>query len=222
MGVPTPLRRVLGLDALGWMMAPSERLAIVGLLAMLRPKTALELGCADGGLTSWLSTYAEAVVTVDIDEKVLRVAASLPNVTPLHMTSAEATCRLEAEGRRFDLTVVDADHSAAGVRRDLESALRFSEVIVLHDTYNPDCRAGIVEVLAGRDVYHDLDLVPGGLQPDGLWGGLGIVIPGLSVSEPRHVTPRESVFPWLAERAQRPQSVERGLWRSARRLVRGG
>lgn len=222
MAVPTPLRRVLGLDAVGWMMAPSERLAIIGLLAMLRPKRALELGCAEGGLTTWLSTYAEEVVTVDIDEKVLRVTQALPNVVPMHMTTDEATRRLEAEGRRFDLTIIDADHSAEGVRRDLESALRFSDVIFLHDTYNPGCRAGILLVLEGRDVYHDLDLVPGGLQPDGLWGGLGIVVPGLPRSEVSHVTPRMSVFPWLAEQSRRPTPAPRGLWRRARRLVRGG
>jgi len=189
-----PLRAVLGLEPLGWMMAPSERLAIVGLLAMLRPRRSLELGCAEGALTAWLSRYSEQVVTVDIDEKVLRVTQAMANVRALHMTTDEATRRIEAEGQRFDLTVVDADHSAEGVRRDLEATLRFSDVVLVHDTYHPPCRDGIVSVLRERDVWFDLDLVPGGLQPDGLWGGLGIVIPGLPRGAARFVTPRRTGF----------------------------
>lgn len=214
------LRGALGLDPVRWMMAPSERLAIVGVLAAMRPRDTLELGCADAGLTAWLSAYSERVVTVDIDEKVLRVTQGLANVTALHTSTKEAARRFEAEGRRFDLTVIDADHSEAGVRRDLESTLRFSEVILLHDTYHPPCRKGILDVLAGRDVYHDLDLVPGGLQPDGLWGGLGVVVPGLPRSAATHTTPRLSAYPWLRRRWLVRQYVQH--LRARTRRVLGG
>jgi SAM-dependent methyltransferase len=216
---PDALRGVLGLEPLGWMMAPSERLAIVGLLAILRPRRSLELGCAEGRLTEWLSAYSERVVTVDLDPRVHEVTRHLANVTALCTSTEAAASRIEAEGTRFDLTVVDADHSADGVRRDLERALRFSDVILLHDAYHPPCRAGIEAVLADRDVYRDLDLVPGGLQPDGLWGGLGIVIPSLPRATVSHVTPRASTFPalrrrWLAGQwAARPGAALRRLAR---------
>jgi hypothetical protein len=195
-----PVRSVLGLEPVGWMMSPSERLAMIGLLATLRPARALELGCAEGGLTAWLSAYCERVVTVDILPQVVEVTRRFPNVEALCMTSEEAVRKLEGEGRTFDLTVIDADHSEAGVRRDLEAALRFSRMILLHDTYYPPCRDGMNAVLAGRDMYRDLDLVPGGLQPDGLWGGLGVVIPGLPRDAAVHVTPRMSTFESLKRR----------------------
>jgi Methyltransferase domain len=215
------LRGALGLDPVRWMMAPSERLAIVGLLTAMEPRRVLELGCADGGLTTWLSRQSAEVVTVDIDEKVMRVTRDLPNVTALHMTSDEAVRQLEAAGRRFDLTIIDADHSEAGVRRDLANALRFSDVILMHDTYYPPCRKGILDALAGRDVYYDLDLVPGGMQPDGLWGGVGVVIPGLRRGATAHVTPRLSTYPWLRRRWLLRQYADRAR-ASARRLFGGG
>lgn len=191
---------MLGIEPLGWMMAPSERLALVGLLAMLRPRRTLELGCAQGVLTGWLSEYSEQVISVDIDAHVLRVAEALPNVVGLHMTTDEATQRFAAEGRRFDLTIIDADHSREGVRRDLEAAIGFSDVIVLHDTYHPPCRDGMTAVLERHDVFADLELVPGGLQTDGLWGGLGVVLPGVPRGAAAFVTPRRSTFPWLRRR----------------------
>ncbi len=188
---------LLGLEPLAWMMSPSERLALLGLLVILKPKRTLEFGCAAGSLTYWLSRYSNEVVTVDYDPKVLTVAKKFPNVTPLCMTTVEAARLIEAEGQRFDLTVIDADHSNRGVQLDLENALRFSNMIILHDTYNPGCQEGMLQALEGRDVYFDLELVPGGLQPDGMWGGLGIVMPRHEKGLKRYVTPRYSPFAYL-------------------------
>jgi hypothetical protein len=206
------LRHLLGLEPSGWMMAPSERLAILGLLLALKPRTALEFGCAEAGLTLWLSRCCEEVVTVDVDPSVVERTRPLANVTALCMTSEEAGRRLIAEGRRFELTVIDADHAEEPVRRDLENALRFSDVVLLHDTYHPPCRRGILAALATADVYADLDLVPGGLQPDGLWGGIGIVVPGLPRSTRSHLTPRASMYEWM--RRLWTATTYRDLWRA--------
>ncbi|MBL6980714.1 MAG: hypothetical protein ISR58_05925 [Anaerolineales bacterium] len=75
--------------------------------------------------------------------------------------------------------------------------MRFCDVIVFHDTYYPPCRKGILSALVGQDVYVDLDLIPGGMQPDGLWGGLGIVITDLPRIIDMHVMLRLSLYPWL-------------------------
>ncbi len=191
------LKSLLGVESSKWMMHPSERLVILGLLSVLRPKCVLEFGCAEGGLTYWLSQYCQEVVTVDLDPKVLAVTKGLANVTPLCMTTLEAAKRIESEGTRYDLTIIDADHSQYGVQRDLENAMRFSKVVVLHDTFYPPCREGILAALADRDIYYNLDLVQGGLQPDGCWGGLGIVVPGIKRKVPTYITPRLSPYPWL-------------------------
>ncbi|MBL6982320.1 MAG: hypothetical protein ISR58_14165, partial [Anaerolineales bacterium] len=122
------LKSLLGLEPSKWMMAPSERLAVLGLLQTIMPKKALEFGCADAGLTAWLSQYSDEVVTVDIDPKVLVLAQPFHNVTPLCMTTQEPADWAWSEGKHFDLAVIDADHSEAGVRRDLKNAMRFCDV----------------------------------------------------------------------------------------------
>ena len=191
------LSSLLGAGPSNWMMHPSERLTILGILSTMRPKRALELGCASGGLTYWLSQYCDEVVTVDIDPAVKSVAASFRNVTPMCMATHQAARELLAQGNQFDLTIIDADHSKQGVRRDLENVIPFSDVIVLHDTFYLPCREGILSVLAGRNIYFNLDLVPGGLQPDGLWGGLGIVAPRMERRKNIYLTPRLTLYSWL-------------------------
>ena len=198
--MPAPdgrMNGILGLEWIPWMMAPSERLALIGLLAVLRPTNSLEFGCAEGGLTSWLSEYSEHVVSVDIDAKVLEVPMRFSNVEALCMTTAEAGTKLRDEGRRFDLAVIDADHSYEGMRCDLENTLDFCDIILMHDTHHPPCRQAVCDVLADRNVFCDLDLIPGGMQADGLWGGLGLVLTGVPADAERHVMARTSTYEWL-------------------------
>jgi hypothetical protein len=91
-------------------------------------------------------------------------------------------------GRNVDFALVDGDHSAAGVRADIENLLASPAtrrtLIVLHDTMNDVVRRGIrdarVETADGV-VYVNLDLVPGFVAATGKfagerWGGLGLVV----------------------------------------------
>lgn len=207
-----PTFEVIHGAASNWMMSPSERLALIGLLQTIKPRCTLELGCADGGLTRWLSKYSDSVITVDMDSKVKDVTRGLTNVTALSMTTLEAFDWLRARDLVFDLTIIDADHSRIGVKSDLENAIQFSRFIVLHDTYYPPCREGILDVVASSKYYYDLELVPGGLQPDGMWGGLGIVLPKFGKQEKEFITPRLSTFPLLLprwKRLQRWESIQR-------------
>jgi hypothetical protein len=191
------LNAVLGLEPSTWMMSPAERLAVIGLIYLLRPKSVLELGSGDGGLTRWLAQLVPEVTTVDLNPRVRTACEGLGNVMAMCMTTTEALDQFAQEGRRFDVVMVDADHSAKGTRQDLEGALCISDIVLMHDTFHPSCRAGIEQALAGRDVYANLDLVEGGLQPDGLWGGLGLVMSALPKSSRIFVTPRYSVLPRL-------------------------
>lgn len=204
---PDPLLSLLGAHPNPWMMWPSERLAILGLLEILKPRRSLELGCAQGGLTKWLSEYSESVVTVDLDARVYQVTQGLENVQPLCMNTREAFARIRAQELTFDLTIIDADHSRTGVARDLEEALEVSRCIVLHDTYYPPCRMGMLDVLNGRDMYFDPELVPGGLQEDGMWGGLGIVLPGVRRQDKAHAALRRSTFPALSSEWERMKRI---------------
>jgi hypothetical protein len=91
-------------------------------------------------------------------------------------------------GRNVDFALVDGDHSAEGVRRDMEDLLDSpavgNTVIVVHDTMNETVRAGLEEVSYDgypKVAYVDLDFVAGYMfrEPSlehELWGGLGLVV----------------------------------------------
>jgi hypothetical protein len=186
------LKAFLGLtqDSYRWEMTPSERLTIVGMLALLRPRTALELGHRYGGCTRWMSAYCGLVHSVDIDPFVIESCKRFPNVTPWHMPSSEALARLAAEKQKFDFALVDADHSCDAAYADLKATMTLARVIIMHDASNPTARAGYLKALEHADVYHDLDLVDGHLQVDGLWGGLGLVVTDLPKTAHSSVTAR--------------------------------
>jgi hypothetical protein len=96
--------------------------------------------------------------------------------------------RLASSGRSVDFALVDGDHSADGVRRDLEDLIASPAVeravIVAHDTANEEVRAGLEApgILDHPQVaYADLDFVAGHLSAEGpyagqLWGGLGLIV----------------------------------------------
>ena len=64
--------------------------------------------------------------------------------------AAGAARALRAEGRTVDFVLVDGDHSREGVRRDLVDLLASPAisrtVILMHDTFNGEVRAGITDV----------------------------------------------------------------------------
>ena len=159
-----------------WMMGSNERFTIVGILELLRPPLAIELGFAEGGCTEYLSKYSKKVYTIDTDQNVLKVSELFDNVIPLNMTTEKAFQIFSQKKMKFDFCVIDADHTTEGAFRDLRGAMKIADIIIMHDTSNPQCRAGYKLAMQGKDVYFDLDLLEGHIQTDGLWGGLGIVM----------------------------------------------
>ena len=184
-----------------WLMSPVERLVIVGLLELLRPARALELGHRFGGCTEWLCRYCGEVHSVDIDPAVVESCQQWSNAIPVHADTQTAIREFSRRGVRFDFALVDADHSFAAARDDLLGAAGLADVVVLHDSFNPECRAGYLAAAQQLDAFVDLDLADGHLQEDGLWGGLGIVVPGLRGAS-RHMTPRVSNYEVLAHEKQ--------------------
>jgi len=177
-----------------WLMGPDERLAILGLLDIIKPDSVLEIGHFHGGCTRWLAQKAKIVYSVDIDAHVIQNCEQWSNVTPLHMRSSAAFEMFGKENRRFDLAIIDGDHSEDGAREDLRASLPLCDFIIMHDTSNPQCRAGYVQALAGTTYYHVLDLVEGVAQEDGLWGGIGIAVPSLNASDAATLAPKISNY----------------------------
>jgi len=190
-------KRALALAPDDCLMTAAEKAALIGVLHQLRPERVLEFGFRFGGSCRWFSEFAREVVSVDLDPACADRARALPNVRLLTMRTTEAAGVLRREGRRFDFMLVDADHSRASVCADVAVGLELADVVLCHDSYNPVVRAGIRQALAGRDVYCDLDFVPGCLQSNGLWGGFALILPALDRTARYNYDPRVSAQPWL-------------------------
>jgi Methyltransferase domain len=174
-----------------WQMTFGERAALEGILAQLRPSTAIEIGTAEGGSLQRIAHHSERVHSFDLVAPQPQ-ASALENVTfhtgDSHLLLPDLLGRLAAEAVNVDFVLVDGDHSADGAERDLRDllasdAIRWS-VIVLHDTLNDLVREGLGRIDYAAEpkvVYADLDFIGGHLGHGDpfhheLWGGLGIVV----------------------------------------------
>jgi hypothetical protein len=171
-----------------WQMAPGERAALEGVLADVKPRLAIEIGTAQGGSLERIAAHSEEVHAFDFEAQV--DPAAYPNVTfhlgDNHVLLPQLLVEFERAGRNVDFVLVDADHSSAGVRRDLEDLLRSGAVretfIVLHDTMNEGVSSGLEAVdldAHPKVVFCDLGFVQLDPHARGLreiWGGLGLVI----------------------------------------------
>jgi len=173
-------------------MSPGERSALEGLLAMLRPKLAIEIGRAGGGSLRRIGSHAEQVISFDLVQDAPD-AEQLENVTLMvgdsHEQLPATLAELAAEGRNVDFVLVDGDHSTDGVKADmidlLESSALRQTVIVAHDGLNEYVRAGLDAVPYAnyeKVRYVDLDFIPGFVASESTpyagqcWGGFGLVV----------------------------------------------
>ncbi|MCD6727421.1 MAG: class I SAM-dependent methyltransferase [Solirubrobacteraceae bacterium] len=191
-----------------WQMNLGERAAIVGLLADLRPSLSIEIGTAEGGSLRQISRFSEQAHSFDLVEPQLDVA-ELGNVAlhtgDSHVLLPELLRVLAEGGENVDFVLVDGDHSAEGVARDMRDLLDSDAVgrtaIVMHDTLNPEVRRGLEAVnydLWPKVVYVDLDWVAGCVYrapiEGEMWAGVGLVVcdaerprsPGTSASQQRY------------------------------------
>jgi hypothetical protein len=180
-------------DEVPWQMDPGERAALEGLLCQVRPELAIEIGTADGGSLRLLARYSGHVHSFDLAAPPAAIR-DLTNVSvhtgDSHSLLAPALARLAAAGRNVDFVLVDGDHSADGVERDVRDLLASGAVnetvIVLHDTLNDEVRAGLARIDVAAEpkiVRFEAEFVAGRLHyRDGLhhqlWGGLGVMVIG--------------------------------------------
>jgi hypothetical protein len=186
------IQKTLGREALfDWLMLPAEQVGLLFLLEHLRPKVAIEIGTRLGGSLQVLSHFSGKVYSLDIDQEVpIRLRGKFPNVEYIIGSSVETLPRLlnqiQANNEELSFALVDGDHSAEGVRKDIDALLRYAPTvpfyIVMHDSFNPQCRKGLRSVgWASSPYVHyvELDFVPGTATPapalrGQLWGGLAL------------------------------------------------
>jgi predicted O-methyltransferase YrrM len=169
------LQKILEITNKDWMMSTREQLVLIGLLKNLKPQNAIEFGYHRGGATSWLSKYSEKVITVDASDHVLQAKQKFQNVEAWHLSTAQAVDKIQKENMNFDFALIDADHSRKAVCQDIEGLISVTNVIIMHDSFNPSCRAGMNDALKHQNSHaYYLDFLPSMSKEDGLWGGFAI------------------------------------------------
>lgn len=174
-------------------MMECERIALTGVLARVRPRGALEIGVYYGGSLSLAAQFCEFIIAVDIDPEV-RQRFAVPGNVDLQIGSSlemvpRALDRFEKLGIPLQYVLIDADHSVEGVRRDINLVLQYQPkqpmVILIHDSGNHDCRAGILSAdwSANRHVHFvQCDFVPGQIVEHSIQNGRGEVWGGLALA----------------------------------------
>jgi hypothetical protein len=174
-----------------WQMNDSERLGLAGVLLRLKPKYAIEIGTYRGGSLSLISQYAGVVFSIDIDPSIPEKFKQFGNVSfftgPSQVILPALLHELNSAGMPLEFVLIDGDHSAAGVKRDIEIMLDYvptkSLIVMMHDGFNPECRRGMLEADWQKSPYvHyiDIDFIPGRVIEHGgggdgeMWGGLAM------------------------------------------------
>jgi hypothetical protein len=181
-------------------MHPGERAALEGILNLLKPSLAIEIGTFRGGSLERLSEHCHEVHAIDLTLRPEITADRFPAVR-FHEGDSHALLpsMLEAfadAGRNVDFALVDGDHSGPGVMRDvvdlLDSPATGQTVIVVHDTLSVRVRSGLEQIAFAeyqKVGYVDLDFVQGNVRAEGqskddLWCGLGLIVTGQTVDHP--------------------------------------
>src|SRR5690349_2098184 len=115
-----------------WQMSVSERIALTGVLARIKPRLSLEIGVYWGGSSSLTVQYSEELIAVDIDPKV-RDRFSIPSNLDLRIGNSTelipAILKEIAEAQKpLAFVLIDADHTASAVRRDIELVLAYQPI----------------------------------------------------------------------------------------------
>jgi hypothetical protein len=158
---------------LHWQMTRSEKFVFASILNFAAPKTAIEIGTYQGGSLQLLSTHCGKVYSVDLsDEYHKSLKNRFPNVEFFLGDSKnilpKLLHRIEENSEELGFILIDGDHSTEGVRSDIEIILRHVPrcplYVVLHDSFYPPCRKGMLS--AGWEQseyvhYVEIDFVPG-------------------------------------------------------------
>jgi hypothetical protein len=176
-----------------WQMTDSERMALTGLLARHQPRCSVEIGTYYGGSLSLISQYSQMVFSIDIDPEVPSRLPARDNVSfliaPSQMVLPLLFQALDEANIPIDFLLIDGDHTADGVRRDIETVLTYVPkqpmFVMMHDSFNPECRRGIMTAKWQASPYVawiDVDFVPGRIiEGDNvfqgeMWGGLALAL----------------------------------------------
>jgi len=182
-----------------WHMLPGERATLLYLLQKFATEVSIEIGTFRGGSLRPISAHSRKVFTFDIDASQHRMAPLFPTVEFITgdtaVTLEPIITSLNNSDDEVGFILIDGSHEEHGVMLDVANCLKYRPktkpcVIVMHDSWNPPVRRGILAAPWEESVHAhalDLDFVPGVLhnRPDiagQMWGGLGVA---MLMPEPR-------------------------------------
>ena len=175
-----------------WSMSRAEQATLIQVLKSIKPKVAIEIGTFNGGSLQVISGFSEKVYAVDLTPSYRdKRCDNLLNVDYLIGDSKriipELVSKLNNSDDVVEFILIDGDHSSEGVLKDITNLLKLISkqpiTIILHDSFNPDCRKGmqLYDYNAHPYVnYVELDYVTGAFNHDGLyremWGGFACIV----------------------------------------------
>lgn len=181
---------------LHWQMSNCERFALQDILRRVQPDVSIEIGTYLGGSLQVISHFSRKVISIDINPSVKENLSNLFSNVDFRVGNS---CHLlpdiireyEDNARSVEFILIDGDHSADGVRKDINALLHFkprkSCVILIHDSFNPGCRQGIKSADWSASPYTEfveLDFIPGIFHEKAhdtaealtMWGGFACAV----------------------------------------------
>lgn len=236
--VPQNIRQLLFADYMPeWLMSDAECCALITLLAQTSPECAIEIGTAQGGSLSVLARFAKKVYSLDVNpncrEQLGHCFSNVEFITGKSQKTLPLLLeQVQAEKLGLGFVLIDGDHSRRSVKQDIENLLFYRPsqplYVVLHDSFNPECRQGMVEADWARSPYvHfvELDFVTGTLLswPERyreMWGGLAValLLPWERRGELRIHANQELLFQTVLQHSISHRRLDRVLVRLLSRL----
>ncbi len=175
---------------LPWQMSYAEKHALISLLAEWRPTCSIEIGSATGGSLQVVSAYSEKVYSLDFDTTVPERLGEFKNVE-FRIGDAKDTLpnlldELHEAKTPIQFALLDGEHTAHGIRHNIESFFRHRPLVplhlLMHDACNPEVRGGILAAYWSSNPhvhFVEMDFIQGWMLPTGplagqYWGGLAI------------------------------------------------
>jgi hypothetical protein len=178
-----------------WDMGMLDRIGIVHMLHRLRPDIAMEIGTFRGGSLEVIARHCRKAYSIDLNPEVAReLRPHFNNVEFLSGDSRDligtAIKTMDRLGESLQFVLIDGDHSEAGARRDIDLVLQYRPrapmCILMHDSFNPAVRRGIIGVNWGANphvhlVEVDFTIGEASTAYDSghgsrMWGGLALAV----------------------------------------------
>lgn len=179
-------------EELDWQMSRAEKYCLIELLENLKPQASLEIGTFKGGSLQVLSNFSEFVYSIDISQAPKKFLENkFSNVRFLvgqsHLLIPSVLAEIETKGQQLSFILIDGDHTTKAVRRDIQAVLNYPHkhpvTVILHDSFNPQCRRGIrsVDYKKYPNVkYVELDYIAGSYWHNDtyreMWGGFAMMM----------------------------------------------